>query len=204
MRFFLTHLRESLAALRSSLARHMHEERARRHVTEHFPRVHFDWPIHFQVDDYSAFTVEPDCSFGPYSEIVVIKNSPFSSVAGQLIIESGVRIGMGANIRAAGGVIRIGRNTQIGQHVSFIASNHVIEKDPSKLNAVRWDTSVTGITIGESCWIGAGVTLLPGIIIGDGAVIGAGSIVTKSVGKNQLCYGNPARPSPSANPPSLS
>jgi tetrahydrodipicolinate N-succinyltransferase len=35
------------------------------------------------------------------------------------------------------------------------------------------------IFIGEDCWIGGNVIVLPGVSIGKGSTIGAGSIVTK-------------------------
>ena len=41
--------------------------------------------------------------------------------------------------------------------------------------------------------IGANATLIAGIRIGENALIGAGAVVTKSVGKNEVWVGNPAR-----------
>jgi acetyltransferase-like isoleucine patch superfamily enzyme len=36
------------------------------------------------------------------------------------------------------------------------------------------------INIGEDCWLGVNVIVLPGITIGRGSTIGAGSVVTKA------------------------
>ncbi len=41
--------------------------------------------------------------------------------------------------------------------------------------------------------IGANSTIIGGISIGKCAMIGAGSVLTKSVGNNELWYGNPAK-----------
>jgi acetyltransferase-like isoleucine patch superfamily enzyme len=49
------------------------------------------------------------------------------------------------------------------------------------------------VRIGNGCWIGAGVTILPGVTIGEGCVIGAGSVVTRSTEANGLYVGMPAR-----------
>ena len=49
------------------------------------------------------------------------------------------------------------------------------------------------IRIGNGCWLGGGVIVLPGVTIGDGSVIGAGSVVTKDIPENSLAVGNPCR-----------
>ena len=49
------------------------------------------------------------------------------------------------------------------------------------------------MVIGEHCWIGGHVTILPGVTIGDRSVIGAGAVVTKDVPPDCLAVGNPAR-----------
>ena len=49
------------------------------------------------------------------------------------------------------------------------------------------------IHIGEDCWLGGNVIVLPGITIGQGCTIGAGSVVTKDVPPYKVVAGNPAR-----------
>ena len=49
------------------------------------------------------------------------------------------------------------------------------------------------VRIGEDCWLGAGVIVLPGVTIGRGSVIGAGSVVTKDIPENVVAFGNPCR-----------
>ncbi len=49
------------------------------------------------------------------------------------------------------------------------------------------------IRIGNGCWLGGGVIVLPGVTIGDGSVIGAGSVVTKDIPEHSLAVGNPCR-----------
>ena len=46
------------------------------------------------------------------------------------------------------------------------------------------------IKIGNGCWLGGGVIVLPGVTIGDGSVIGAGSVVTKDIPENSPAVGN--------------
>ena len=49
------------------------------------------------------------------------------------------------------------------------------------------------LRIGENCWIGGGVVIVPGVTIGDNSVIGAGSIVTRDIPANVVAVGNPCR-----------
>lgn len=49
------------------------------------------------------------------------------------------------------------------------------------------------ITIGSSCWIGAGSIILGGVTIGDGTTVAAGSVVTKSLPARVVAAGTPAR-----------
>lgn len=50
------------------------------------------------------------------------------------------------------------------------------------------------ITIGDDCWIGGDVTILPGVTIGAGCVIGAKSLVTKDIPAGYVAMGAPCRP----------
>jgi galactoside O-acetyltransferase len=49
------------------------------------------------------------------------------------------------------------------------------------------------VRIGNNCWIGAGVVIMPGITIGDNVVVGAGSIVTRDLPDNVVAVGNPCK-----------
>ena len=49
------------------------------------------------------------------------------------------------------------------------------------------------VTIGNDCWLGAGVIVCPGVTIGDGCVIGAGSVVTRDIPANSFACGVPCR-----------
>lgn len=49
------------------------------------------------------------------------------------------------------------------------------------------------IKVGNHCWFGANVSVMPGVTIGNGVVIGAGSVVTKDVPDNVVVAGVPAQ-----------
>ena len=88
----------------------------------------------------------------------------------------------------------------IASNVQLYTSTHPVElaqrltpgwkPDPT---AYFCRTYALPIRIGNGCWLGGGVIVLPGVQIGDGAVIGAGSVVTKDIPANVLAVGNPCR-----------
>jgi acetyltransferase-like isoleucine patch superfamily enzyme len=101
-----------------------------------------------------------------------------------------VHIDYGTNCRVAAGVflnfnctildtclVTIGARTLVGPNVSFFSGTHPL--DPSLRNGTKGPELGLPIDIGEDCWIGGSVQILPGIKVGKGCVIGAGSVVTK-------------------------
>ena len=49
------------------------------------------------------------------------------------------------------------------------------------------------IKIGNNCFIGARVIILPGTTIGDNAIIGSGAVVKGVIPPNSVVVGNPSR-----------
>lgn len=49
------------------------------------------------------------------------------------------------------------------------------------------------VKIGNDCWIGGQVIIMPGVTIGDGVTIGAGSVVTKDIPSFCVAIGSPAK-----------
>jgi acetyltransferase-like isoleucine patch superfamily enzyme len=74
-------------------------------------------------------------------------------------------------------LVRIGSRTLIGPNVSLYTGVHPL--DPDIRNGTKGPESGKEITIGEDCWLGGGITVLPGVTIGRGSVVGAASVVTK-------------------------
>jgi len=128
----------------------------------------------------------------PFCEILVVPHSRFSSKHGRLSIGDQTVIATGVNLRAAGGEIRIGAGSGIGQHSAVIAANHqVIRGEP--YFALPWDETKTGVELGRNVWVGANCVLLPGTRIGDHSLIAAGSVVNSEVPSGEIWGGVPAR-----------
>ncbi len=50
------------------------------------------------------------------------------------------------------------------------------------------------VVIGDDCWLGINVVVMPGITIGRGCVIGSNSVVTRDLAPYTIAAGAPARP----------
>ncbi|MBO9627074.1 MAG: hypothetical protein J7484_11960 [Microbacterium sp.] len=84
--------------------------------------------------------------------------------------------------------VSIGRNTFLAMRVTITTSSHEI--GPSSKRAGKLTSAP--VTIGDGCWIGAGVTILPGVTIGNGTIIAAGAVVTADCEPDSLYAGVPA------------
>jgi acetyltransferase-like isoleucine patch superfamily enzyme len=109
---------------------------------------------------------------------------------------TGITIGNGTGISARAyfsgqGGITIGTEVIFGPDVKIYSENHNYS-DPL-LTIKAQGVSRKGVTIGDNCWIGGGVTILDGVNIGNGCVIAAGSVVNKSVPENSIAAGVPAK-----------
>ena len=127
----------------------------------------------------------------------------FAEVGENCYIESpyfanwgGHHVHLGSNIYANAGLklvddthIYIGDYTMLGPNVVLATAGHPIDPE-LRQRGLQYNMPVR---IGNNCWLGAGVIVMPGVTIGDNTVIGAGSIVTKDIPANVVAVGNPCR-----------
>jgi len=100
---------------------------------------------------------------------------------------------VGINARSfldGNGGIEIGPNTLLSPGVQCISGNHVVDDRETPIR--QQGTAYGKVTIGEDCWLGTNVVVLPGVTIGRGAVIGAGAVVTRDVPAFAIALGVPA------------
>lgn len=76
-----------------------------------------------------------------------------------------------------------------GPNVSILSATHQTDVQ-SRRDGVEFALPVS---IGDDCWIGGNVSILPGVTIGNGCTIGANSVVTKSIPPFSVAVGSPAR-----------
>ncbi len=85
--------------------------------------------------------------------------------------------------------IYIGDYVMMGPNVTLATAGHPIDPELRR-KGLQYNLPVR---IGNNCWLGAGVIVMPGVTIGENTVIGAGSIVTKDIPANVVAVGNPCR-----------
>ena len=88
-----------------------------------------------------------------------------------------------------GASITIGDNVFIGSYCGFYTANHPLDYT----NRNKGLEKALPIKVGDNCWFGANVSVMPGVTIGSGCVIAAGAVVTKDIPDNSLAAGVPAK-----------
>lgn len=109
-------------------------------------------------------------------------------------------------------ILRIGNNVQVTASLQVYAMKEIVIDDnvlfaanvfisdgfhgydridiPYKDQAIF---NLEPVVIGEGCWIGQNVVIMPGVTIGKFTIIGANSVVNKEIAEYSIAVGNPAR-----------
>ena len=122
----------------------------------------------------------------------VCKNA---SIGKNCVIGEGVYIGPGVKI---GNNVKIQNNSLIYEGVTiednvFIGPNVVTTNDITPRAQGEWSDRFRETHIKKNASVGANSVIVCGNTLGENCMVGAGSVVTKSVDKDTLVYGNPAR-----------
>lgn len=123
--------------------------------------------------------------------VVILKNAVIGkncNINAHVFIENDVVIGNNVTIKSGVQIwdgIKIEDNVFVGPNVTF--TNDLAPR--SKQYPEKFEQTI----IKKGASIGANATIIAGNRIGEFAMIGAGAVVTKSVGKNELWVGNPAK-----------
>ncbi len=88
-----------------------------------------------------------------------------------------------------GASITIGNNVFIGPSCGFYTAAHPVDYERRNQGLEK----ALPITVGDNCWFGANVSIMPGVTIGSGCVVAAGSVVTKDIPDNVMVAGVPAK-----------
>ena len=88
-----------------------------------------------------------------------------------------------------GAKVTFGDNVFIAPDCVFSTAGHALDAEQRN----RGMEIALPITVGDSVWIGANVTVLPGVTIGSNTIIGAGSLVNRDIPEGVVAAGNPCR-----------
>ena len=119
---------------------------------------------------------------------------PTARICGNVEIGEGSSLWPYAVIRAEGFLVRIGRCTNLQDHVMVHVGYHA----PTIVGdhcSITHRVVLHGCTIGDNCLIGIGATVMEGAVIGENSIVAGHSYVADntSVPPNSIVMGTPAR-----------
>ena len=111
----------------------------------------------------------------------------------------GAKITIGNNSRIHGSCLHAYKSINIGDNCLIAANCQIFDGNghETSLDDPTKRLKITGISkpilIGNNCWIGTSVIILPGTKIGNNCIVAAGSVVKGEFKDNSLIAGNPAK-----------
>lgn len=128
-------------------------------------------------------------SIGPH--VFIKSDARLESLGGEIVIGDGCQFEKGISITSAkhvkiGSGVLVARNVYISDH-SHNIDNIEISPVLSGIN------NINPVVIGDNCWIGTNVVILPGTKIGRGSVIGANSVLRGVYPDAVMLVGCPAK-----------
>lgn len=144
-----------------------------------------------KLDGRRSFSVGNDCLIRENCWFSFVGDSN-SGLAGRgLVIEDGVYIGRYSVITVAAS-ISIKRNSVLSEHVYITDAYHGYE--PGGGHILKQQLQIKNpVIIGENCFIGYRVSIMPGVELGNNCVVAASSVVTKSFPAYSMIGGVPAK-----------
>lgn len=120
---------------------------------------------------------------------------PFSRIRVRLQKMRGVKIGEKATIGPRCSIDTDYPNYCIIKDGATLSGYNIIlcHNKPLKVHSNLMESFVAPTIIGKNADIAIGVIVLPGVEIGENSIIGAGAVVTKSIPRNCLAVGVPAK-----------
>jgi acetyltransferase-like isoleucine patch superfamily enzyme len=87
--------------------------------------------------------------------------------------------------------IQIGRDCLLSYRVTVMDHSHVVGAGVAPVTSGL--TEGKPVTIGDKCFLGCNVVIMPGVTLGENCVVGANSVVTQSFEAGSVIAGAPAR-----------
>ena len=108
----------------------------------------------------------------------------------QLELGSDSYVGMNSILNGFRAKLKIGKNVSIAQNV-----NIMVDSGPNASPAMQriFPIEEGPVQIGDNCWLGANVIIMPNVNLGDYCIVAANSYVKKSFPEFSIIGGNPAK-----------
>lgn len=120
---------------------------------------------------------------------VIIKDHCYFGNGSKLTVGNRSQLGQHARLN---GDITIGDDCVMGPDVVMMATSHEFKSLEIPINR-QGAKEEEPIRIGNDCWIGTRVIILPGVELGDQCIVAAGAIVTHSFPSKCILGGYPLR-----------
>ena len=182
--------------------RHWREQRR-------FPNVHFDAGVEWRID--GSVIAGQDVHVGTGSVIAASRQAVVKLGNGVWLgrdceISAGDRIEIGdrtslQNRTQLHGDVIIGAGCVGAANLYISSGEHGFRDSPhlpirvQDFHRARCANTVRSrpVVIGDDCWLGINVVIMPGITIGRGCVVGSNAVVTRDIAPYTIAAGAPAR-----------
>lgn len=146
------------------------------------------WP--YYISSRGRWSYSKGFSTGIFFKLNIVHKSGVVRFGSRCFLNSFVHI-------ACAQLVEFGDDVLLASHVFISDHSHGSYKgiEPSLLSTApnSRELITSPVSIGDRCWIGEGVCILPGVTLGAGCIVGAGSVVTQSFPDNSIIAGVPAR-----------
>lgn len=138
--------------------------------------------------------IDPSTSFNNVfigDRVKIAKRCSIFGGPGHLLeIQQDTYIGMNAIINGFAARVSIGSNVSIAQNVNIMA-----DSGPNASPALQQLFPIVKgpVTIGNHCWIGASVIIMPNVMLGEFCIVAAHSFLNQSFESYSIIGGSPAR-----------
>jgi lipopolysaccharide O-acetyltransferase len=115
---------------------------------------------------------------------------PLNNRHAKIQIGSGTSIGNDFVI-TSNNLVQIGRDCLLSYRVTVMDHSHVTGAGIGPVTSGL--TEAEPVSIGDKCFLGCNVVIMPGVKLGENCVVGANSVVTKSFEAGSVIAGAPAK-----------